>query len=75
MIGENSEIGDERQSTRSIWGVLGLAALVGAAAAVVILAGRNREQSSRWSVDDLIDAADRVAGDLESRLMHDRASA
>jgi hypothetical protein len=57
----------------SAWGLLGAAALLGVAAATLILVNRTRSSASRhWGVDDLIDAADRAADNLERALMGDQ---
>lgn len=57
----------------SVWGLLGAAALLGVAAATLILVNRSRGTTTRrWSVDDLIDAADRAADNLERTLMGDQ---
>lgn len=76
MNGENNETCHERDCGRNKWGLLGLAAVVGiAAAAMFVLSSRTRRRTSAWSIDDLIDAADKAACDLESRLLGERASA
>ena len=66
----------EPQCRGNGWGILGIAAVVGIAAAAAFVISHHRRQSgSAFSIDDLIDAADRVAGDLEARLLGERASA
>jgi len=75
MNGQN-ESTTETHSHGKGWGVFGIAALVGIAAAAAFVISQHRRQSGRtFSIDDLIDAADKVAGDLESRLLGERVTA
>ena len=73
-----SHISEEQsRETRkgSNWGILGAAALLGLAAATLIVVNRTRQSGKSWSFDDLIDAADRAADNLERTLMRDHAHA
>lgn len=67
---------EPQQSRKNGWGLLGVAAAVGLLAAVVVVAGRSkRGVAASWSVDDLIDAADRAAETLERALTGETARA
>lgn len=73
-LGTEQELEEQRRVSR--WGLFGVATLIGLAAATLVVMNRNRKDGSRWSVDDLISAADRAADNLERTLLgeHVRAS-
>lgn len=75
-MNEQNEPTTECHRSGKGWGVFGIAALVGIAAAAAFVISQHRRSTGRaFSIDDLIDAADKVAGDLESRLLGERVSA
>ena len=74
-MSQETELDTKESRKGSHWGLLGVAALVGLAAVALVVVNRTRKDGSRWSVDDLIDAADRAADNLERTLMGEQARA
>lgn len=66
---------DREERGGSGWGLLSAFALIGLAAATLIVVNRTRREGRRWSVDDLIDAADRAADSLERSLLGEKVRA
>ena len=63
---------DREESRGAGWGLLSAFALIGLAAATLIVVSRTRRPGRIWSVDDLIDAADRAADNLERSLLGEK---
>ena len=57
---------------RKGWVLLGAFALLGIATAAILVLNRKRQGGHLWNVDDLIDAADRAADNLERALIGDQ---
>lgn len=71
----NEEFEPSRPESRTPWGIIGAVAFVGAAAAALLLLKRKRRDGRCWTIDDLMNAADRTADKLEQALLGEKVRA